>query len=330
MAVTANYGNKTASRQRHIAIFPRKSTNGNIVGYNGIDTEEQRAPIVGAMFKVVGGGDQFDLRSLVVPGTYKASGKVDEYMDPYTECLRVLSTDSSATIGRYTYISKEFIIENVDKDWEPYAWAIGWWTFDTTGKVTYEDYIEGGDDSLMVKNPLMFPNGTAFLGSFSERALKVQSNGEVITEPFAFATEEARAPFFANPLPVDIDLSDIVVPGTYKASGKVDEYMDPYTECFRELSWDSSATINRYTYISKEFIIENVDKDWEPYAWAIGWWTFDTTGTVTYEDYIDGGDDSLMIKKAVPVKAGTGFLGSFSERSLDIVFPSALDIPSKK
>ena len=138
------------------------------VGYAGIETEEQRAPIVGAMFKVVGGGDQFDLRSLVVPGTYRSNGRVDEYMDPGMECFRVLSTDSSVTIGRYTYISKEFIIDNVDDDWEPYAWAIGWWVFDTTGDTDYAELIDKGDDSMMIKTSVPVNAGTGFLGTFSQ------------------------------------------------------------------------------------------------------------------------------------------------------------------
>ena len=299
----------------------------NVVGYAGVATEEYSAPIVGAQFLTVGDTTgEFDLSMLSVPGTY-----VDDeydYMEPRSEWIRVLDTDSSATLAEYTYISREYIIDNVDdEDPDEYAWAIGWWKHDSSAR--YDKLIGNEDDTLKVKTAVKFPNGTAFLGKFSSgHSLRLVSNGEVVVCSTAFLTDEASAPLFVNFLPVDIDLADITVPGTC-----VDDeydYMEPRSEWIRDLDWDSSATLHEYTYISREYIIDNVDdEDPDEYAWAIGWWQHDSSAR--YDKLIENEDDTLKIKTAVPVKAGTGFLGVFSSgHSLSITFPSAMDVPSKK
>ena len=301
------------------------------MGYAGVATEEYSSPIVGAQFLTVGDTTgEFDLSMLSVPGWFDEGEGEYIYMDPRSEWIRVLDSDTSATKAEYTYISREYIIDNVDED-DPdqYSWAIGWWQHDSSAR--YDKLIEGEDDTLKVKTAVTFPNGAAFLGVFSSgHSLRLVSNGEVVVCSTAFLTDEATAPLFVNFLPVDIDLSDITIPGFFDEGEDEYVYMDPRSEWIRDLDWDTSATKAEYTYISREYIIDNVDEeDPDQYAWAIGWWQHDSSAR--YDKLIEGEDDTLKIKTAVPVKAGTGFLGVFSSgHSLSVTFPSALDVPSKK
>ena len=150
------------------------------------------------------------------------------------------------------------------------------------------------------------------------------------------ATEEYSAPIVgAQFLTVgdttgEFDLSMLSVPGSGDGDDVDFDYMDPKTEWIRVLDPDSSATLHEYTYVSREYIIDNVDdENPDDYAWAIGWWQHDST--VNYKKTIQNEDATLKIKTAIPVKAGTGFLGVFSSgHSLSITFPSAMDVPSKK
>ena len=246
----------------------------NVVGYAGVATEEYSAPIVGAQFLTVGDTTgEFDLSMLSVPGWFDEGEDEYVYMDPKSEWIRVLDPDSSATLYEYTYVSREYIIDNVDdENPDDYAWAIGWWQHDST--VNYKKTIQNEDDTLKVKTAVKFANGTAFLGKFSSgHSLRLVSNGEVVVCSTAFLTDETSAPLFVNFLPVDIDLSDITIPGSGDGDVVDFDYMDPKSEWIRDLDWDSSATLHEYTYVSREYIIDNVDdENPDDYAWAIGWW----------------------------------------------------------
>ena len=280
------------------------------------------------MFAPVGGGDTFDLSDLSIPGYL--SGKRLIYADPGSEYIRVLDPNTSATTAKYTYIAKEFILDNFDldeeDDWVQYSSAIGWWVYDPD--VDYQELIEGDERDLKVVTPVPVTVGQAFICNLSKgHNISLQSNGEVLTDSAAFETKQNTAPIFCNFLPVDLDLSDITIPGY--PSGKRLIYADPGSEYIRVLDSNTSATTAKYTYIAKEFIIDNFDldeeDDWVQYSWAIGWWVYDPD--VDYQELIEGDERDLKLTTAVPVPAGRGFIGNFSKgHTLNITLPGALEV----
>ena len=139
-------------------------TSQNIIGYAGIATEENSAPIIGAVFFNVGGGETYDLRTLAIPEIRDEEGELLDYADPGSEFLRVLDPNSSATTARYTYISDGFLEDNVD-DWDGSKWAIGWWKYEVG--TDYAALINDGDASLKLKTEIDVPAGSGFLGNFS-------------------------------------------------------------------------------------------------------------------------------------------------------------------
>ena len=136
----------------------------NVVGYKGVETEENRAPVIGAMFQPVSGAETYDLRDCQIVGDG------GEYCDPGNEYLRVLDPNSSANLARYTYISREWMVDNFNDDADEYinqfSWAIGWWAYDPSAD--YQGLIEDDqDDTLQLKVDVDVPAGAGFLGNFS-------------------------------------------------------------------------------------------------------------------------------------------------------------------
>ena len=302
-------------------------TSQNIVGYSGRDTDSNAAPIVGAMFINVAGGETYDLSMLTVPELRDEDGELEDYMDPMSECLRVLDPNSSATTARYTYISAGYLEDNVD-DWEEHLNAIGWWNYEFG--YDYAGAIADGDFSKKIKGAVPIANGMAFLGDFSNfHSISLRANGEVVTVPTEYVTDENAAPFFVNYLPVTLKLTDMTVPELRDEEGELEDYMDPMSECVRVLDPNSSATIGRYTYISAGYLEDNVD-DWEEHLDAIGWWSYEFG--YDYAGAIADGDFTKKLTKdqIIDLAAGDGFLGDFSNfHSIGIAFPSALAVPSK-
>ena len=301
-------------------------TSQNIVGYAGRETGENLAPIVGAMFVPVAGGETYDLSMLTVPELRDSDGELEDYMDPSSECLRVLDPNSTLTKARYTYISAGYLEDNVD-DWEDHLDAIGWWEYEAG--YPYNEAIMGGDFSKKIKGAVPIANGMAFLGDFSNgHSVSLISNGEVLTVPTQFETSENLAPLFVNYLPVALKLSDLTVPELRDGDGELEDYMDPSSECIRALNANSTLTIGRYTYISAGYLEDNVD-DWEDHLDAIGWWEYEFG--YAYNEAIMDGDFSkkLTEDQIIDIVAGDGFLGDFSNgHSVGIAFPSALAVPS--
>ena len=332
----------------------------NVVGYAPTSNGSAKAPIVGGQFFACNGGTTFNLADFKVPGTKEWSEEDGEwsceYMTPGTEFIRVLDTTSLADTARYTYISEEFIIDNIgdlceeeNPDISEYAWAIGWWRCPLSGATPkYADIIEDGDKTseyYIGDAPINFPNGTTFVGNFAKKPRQLVSSGAVAINTFSFSTASAKAPVFGNQLPVSIDLSDLSVPGTKEWSEEDGEwsceYMTPGTEFIRVLDTTSLADVARYTYISEEFIIDNIgdlceeeEPDLTPYAWAIGWWRCPLTGaTPKYADIIEDDDKTseyYLGNTAVPINAGYGFVGNFAKKVRNINFPSAINVPSKQ
>ena len=159
----------TAVSQSPIPI--PKSPNQNAVGYGSRETGEKLAPIVGAIFAPIAGGESYDLSMLAIPGTRDEDGVAEDYCDPGSESVRVLHPDSSKTIAEYTYVSKEFIEDNLDPDedsetWDKYYWAVGWWKFqflyDYAGAIEEND----PDEMKLAEDPDVIA-GDGFIGIFS-------------------------------------------------------------------------------------------------------------------------------------------------------------------
>ena len=294
----------------------------NIVGYKGVETEENRAPVIGAMFQPVSGAETYDLRDCQI------AGDGGEYCDPGSEYLRVLDPNSSANLARYTYISREWMVDNFNDDSDEYinqfSWAIGWWLY--VPGTDYQGLVEDdGDDTLKVKAAITIDVGMAFLGSFSSgHSLRLVSSGSVPLASSGVTTEGNRAPMIANILPVDTTLFAM----TISSADDDGEYCDPGSEYLRVLDPNSSANLARYTYISRDWMVDNFNDDSDEYinqfSWAIGWWEY-VPGT-DYQGLIeDDQDDTLQLKVDVDVPAGSGFLGSFSSgHSLSVNVPAAL------
>ena len=253
-------------------------------------------------------------------------------MIPDIEHLRYLDPDSTVTVERYTYVSKQWIIENIaDEDtWDEYEGAIGWWYFndDEDEGWIIEECVALKDYEHKVKTPQMFPVGTAFMGNFLGNGLALKSSGEVPLVTTAFNDRGKGAPFFMNYLPVEIALSDIAVPGSEDAT------MIPDIEHLRYLNPDSTVTDERYTYVSKEWIIQNIaDEDtWEEYSDAIGWWYFndDEDEGWIIEECVALKDYEHKVKAAIPLRPGYAFMGNFLGNELDVMFPGATSVPSKQ
>ena len=79
------------------------------MGYSGVESDYNSAPLIGAMFLPISGSSSYDLRECKIIGD-------GEYCDPGGEFLRVLNPNSLANAARYTYISKEWMEDNFNDD----------------------------------------------------------------------------------------------------------------------------------------------------------------------------------------------------------------------
>ena len=159
----------------------------NIVGYAPTSNSGAKAPIVGGQFFACNGGTTFKLNDFKVPGSKEwDEGEWDcQYMSPGTEFIRVLDTGSLADVARYTYISEEFIIDNIgdlceeeNPDLSEYAWAIGWWRFPTTTAIgpDYASIIEEGDKTseyYLGNTAVPINAGYGFVGNFARNVRNI-------------------------------------------------------------------------------------------------------------------------------------------------------------
>ena len=291
------------------------------MGYSGVESAENRAPLMGAMFLPISGASTYDLRECKIIGD-------GEYCDPGMEYLRVLNPNSLANTARYTYISKEWMLDNFTYDdpeeLDQFAWAIGWWIYDPDAD--YQEIIEDDNDqgnALRVTSAINIGVGTAFVGNFfNTHSLSLVSNGSVPVTSTAIATGENRAPMIANIRPVATSLFNMTISGDDES-----EYCDPGMEYLRVLNPNSLANLARYTYISLEWMLDNFTysdpAELAQFAWAIGWWTYDPDAD--YQEIIEDDNDQdnpLRLTVDVPVPAGMGFIGNFfNTHSLNVNFP---------
>ena len=99
----------------------------------------------------------------------------DDFMNPGTEYLQVLSPSDTHVTARYTYVSEAFLKDEFEDEWETYQSAIGWWSWLKTAN--YAELIEEGDYSLKCGEVPLAP-GFSFLG-------RVNGNGLVFKFPAA-------------------------------------------------------------------------------------------------------------------------------------------------
>ena len=98
-----------------------------------------------------------DLSEIVVEGADE-----NDFMNPNTEYLQVLSPSDTHVTARYTYVSEAFLRDEFEEDWEQYEDAIGWWSF--VKGTRYADLIEERDYELKCGEVPLAP-GFSFLGA---------------------------------------------------------------------------------------------------------------------------------------------------------------------
>ena len=253
-------------------------------------------------------------------GTYKLSSitvtgaEEGAYMDPEGEYLQMLNPNGSAVIARYTYVSKEWLVDAFgEEESKEFAGAIGWWKWsrDIVGFIEEADYT----DKCVGDNDPDIDIGTAFLGALQGNELKFTSSGSVPLVSTSFNDAGNRNPFFLNYLPVEIDLTETTVS---QAEGG---YMDPEGEYLQVLNPNGSAVVARYTYVSEEFLIDAFgEEEAEVFAGAIGWWKWsrDIVGYIEEADYTD----KINVGDVV-LAPGAAFLGALGGNELDFNFPAA-------
>ena len=106
---------------------------------------------------------EIDLSEIVVEGA-----AVDEFMNPSTEYLQVLSPADTHVTARYTYVSEAFLKDEFEDEWENYQSAIGWWSF--VKGTNYAALIEDGNYSLKCGAVPLAP-GFSFLGALNGNGL---------------------------------------------------------------------------------------------------------------------------------------------------------------
>ena len=106
---------------------------------------------------------EIDLSEIVVEGADE-----DEFMNPGTEYLQVLSPADTHVTARYTYVSEAFLKDEFEEDWEDYASAIGWWNWQKS--TNYAVLIENGDYTLKCGAVPLAP-GFSFLGALKGNGL---------------------------------------------------------------------------------------------------------------------------------------------------------------
>lgn len=241
----------------------------------------------------------------------------DGYMDPYSEYIRELSPESAANLNCYTYITLDLVNEIYEGE-KPEN-LVGWYKW--ARDVDWEAVISEGDTSLkLAAGEKMIDVYQAFLGNFyGTCAFHFICAGGVVCDPTEFETGSAKYYFFHNYLPTTINLTDIEV----ECEGG-DGYMDPYSEYIRDLSPESAANVNCYTYITLDLVNE-IYEGANPEN-LVGWYKWEKTAD--WETIIAEGDTTLKIEGDADVEMAPGkaFLGNFyGTCSFHLKFPNPVE-----
>ena len=247
------------------------------------------------MFIPVGGGTTTRL------GEWKV-----ENMDADQDCIQFLKAEDATKDVAYTFVSKQFIIDNfepetqeeLDEYMDLYA---GWWQY---GKWDSEDRETYGADNKAI------PVGKGFLTlNMSGNDVVFQYAGEAPTEQ-TFVSISGLNPMLCNYIPRDIILDEMTV-----------ENIDADQDCFQKLKTDDATKDESYTYVSRQFIIDNFEPETqeeldEYVALYGGWWQYGKWDSEDRDTYGRG---------TRPFNAGASFLGlMMSGNTMKVWFPSSI------
>ncbi len=221
----------------------------NIVGYSSNNHADSQYISVGMGFAGVGDDGVFTLNQLK-PTAWDSSSDI----------LQVLSSVNAGTIATYVYYG---------------AWEVG------------EELAGWYDDEVNPVGDTEFPIGTAFLGNFAAKDVKLQQSGQVLEGATTLDFTGKQYVMFSNILPKAITLGDIAA-----ANG----CWDSSSDILQVLSAENAGTIATYIYYGA----------WEVGDELAGW----------YDDEVNPVND-------VVVAPGAAWLGNFAAKDVKIVFPSA-------
>ena len=269
---------------------------------------------VGGLFFATNMGGTYDLNQIKVSCT---NGK---FPVPTSDYIQQLDPATTEVIARYTYVSKEYLLDYFEDDYEDeYENGVGWWQY--VKGTSYASLIENGDYSMKC-GATPIPVGTAFLGFLAKnKTFHFTSDGAVPAETTSYTVNQKQYPYFLNYLPANITLGDIVISCT---GGK---FPVPTTDYLQVLDPATTETIARYTYVSKAYLLDYFEDDYEEeYDNGVGWWRY-VKGT-SYASLIENGDYSMKCD-ATPVPAGQAYLGYLtSSKTFVFTFPDPTNVPS--
>ena len=259
------------------------------MGYSSVSDGGNYNPGIGSVFMPIGMGDTYTLGSITVSGADEG-----DFMVPGSEYLQELNPNGSAVIGRYTYVSEDYLKDEYEDDWEGYKDLIGWWDYGYVG-------VDGHN-----RNDKKIAVGTAFLGFLKGNSLKFTSSGQVPMVSTQISDGGNYNPFFLNYLPVKITLEQITVDGASE-----EDFMVPGSEYLQVLNPNGSAVTARYTYVSVAYLKDEYEGEWANYANLVGWW-----------DYGHIGEEDCK-RDGVTLDPGASFLGFLKGNGLKFNFPAA-------
>ena len=274
------------------------------VGYTTTSSENKLNYAGGFSFIPVGGGDTVLLKEVAVKN-----------MNPEKDSIQYLKAEGAAKETAYTFVSDDFIRNELCEDptdeeelaelKEIYGgwWVAGWW--DSEDRETY-----GADNQ-----PIPVGKGFLTLNASRGNVLFTSAGQAPVALPELSVDIEGLNPMIANYIPRDLKLDEITV-----------DNMNPEKDSFQTLKPEGAAKETAYTYVSLQFIKDELCEDpndpvevaemWDTYGgwWIAGWWDSEDR-----ETYGAGG---------VTMKVGEAYLGLIASRNkLTVNFPSS--IPEK-
>ena len=291
--ITAFYCTISPTPKPKSLLKYRKTAPSPIVGYNTLTTDGTRSPLIGLSFIPVQEGATATL------GDFKP---VDGTMIVDDDNLQVIDSTSLGTVAMYTYLDKataDAIAEEEGEEAGAYDELIGWW-----------DAVLGVGEDGAAANDVVVKAGSGFMGLFeSGNEISFVSAGSVPMTSTSVITDGTRSPIICSYIPKTITLGQIM---------PADGTMIVDDDNLQVIDSSSLGTVSMYTYLDKstaDAIAEEEGDDPGAYDELIGWW-----------DAVLGVGEEGAEAYAVPVPAGTGFMGLFESGSeIQFQFPSTLD-----
>ena len=261
----------------------------SVVGYSSVSDGGNNNPGIGSVFMPIGMGDTYTLGSITVSGADEG-----DFMVPGSEYLQELEPNGSAVIGRYTYVSEDYLKDEYPENWESYKDLVGWWDRGYVGVAGHSR----DDKEIAV--------GTAFLGKLKGNNLRFTSSGQVPMVSTQISDNGNNNPFFLNYLPVQITLGQITVEGATE-----EDFMVPGSEYLQVLEPNGSAVSARYTYVSVAYLKDEYGNEWADHTNELGWWDRGYVGVAGHN------------RDGETLDPGFSFLGKLKGNYLKFNFPAA-------